>query len=78
MMDCMKETDGDEAKAEAMLKRKLDLENAAATPAAKKAHVDADAAKETQRKADEARPVPVSHPSGEQELAYKVTGVVAA
>lgn len=54
MMDCMKETDGDEAKADAMLKRKLDLENAAATPAAKKAHVDADAAKETQRKADEA------------------------
>ena len=35
-------------------------------------------AAETQRKADEARPVPVSHPSGEQELAYKVTGVVAA
>jgi hypothetical protein len=35
-------------------------------------------AAEKQRKADEARPVPVSHPSGEQELAYKVTGVVAA
>ena len=35
-------------------------------------------AAETQRKADDARPVPVSHPSGEQELAYKVTGVVAA